>query len=1261
MKKIGLCTYSASFFMKAAVIHYFLTLAFFGVQAAPANGQGILDKRISLTVERETFKSVLQKISLKAGVKFSYTRNTLPEKEKVSLLAKDETLEKVFISLFDPFDINFEAIGSQVVLRKDKLMTVMMTQGQPGLSIDINFKQVRGTIKDVTGSPVPGVTVAIKGTTKGTSSDGNGNFQLEANEGDVLVFSAIGFKRTEIKVSGETTYTVVLETDEKALGEVVVTAMGIKRSPRSLGYAVQKVDGSDLTIAQAPTIAQGLMGKVAGLNISQASGGVEGGSARLVIRGNTTLTGDNRALIIVDGVAINNDPMNNNANNGGGGAVGTQQGADISGYNDWGTGLNLINPEDIESVTVLKGPAAAALYGARGANGVILVTRKKGEKRKGLGVDYSYSSRATKVYEFLDFQNDFGSGLVGSMWTADQGKQFPVNGAGKRTQIGTYSGSYNAGDYKTGAFGMLPYDNSTQAWDVFSFPSGLSWGPKFDNQPVLWYDGVERPYSAQPNNWKAYFPDGNVNQHNVSISGGGDFGTIRASYTRDDSKANILNSNYKSNIFNIGSSIKISKMLSADITGSYVNYNRLNTPPVGAGAFMAGLAYAATRDYRPEVEKMNNFFPDGSQRDVGNSSNFPAGSPPYPYYSYMQNSYWNIYKNNTTFNRDQLVGGIKLTADLTDFLTLIAQGSIDHSSDGTEVREYPKNIQGTTGAYKQASARNMSRNLNGMVRLYKDNLWGKQFNASLTGGVESYYRNDYTVSNKTNGNFISPFIFALNNGANAPDPAQETRYAKKINSGFGFLDLSYKNYLFLQITGRNDWSSTLTDGSNSYFYPSVNLSYVFSDGIAKMQEALPWLSFGKLSLSYAETGSDTDPYSIFNVLNTVAYNGQAAQTFPSNLKFPGVEPQRSRQYEIGLNLGMFNNRVNVEVTAYTMKTFNQILTNSLPQSSGFTTVQLNRGSLGNKGLEFIINASPVSTKDFTWSISLNAAHAQNKVLSLDEGNDGLTLGSFFGGSGVSQRVKVGENFGTIYGKDYTYLNGKKVVKRAVNPQNQQLLSYMVNGQPQAAGTQWVLTPNEVPIGNAQPFMTGGIANTFRYKNISLYFLADGKFGGDMYFGSYAAAMGNGLLQETVKERNGGGLPLTYPDGTTSNTGIIFDGVFADGKPNTDVVSPPWYYLGTYTSWNHLGVPRSASVFDNSWMKLREVALTYQVPFNVVKQTKIFQSLSLSLIGRDLFYIFTTIPKGLNPEGVNGIGNMQGIEYSSMPRIRSLGFTVKAAL
>lgn len=612
-------------------------------------------------------------------------------------------------------------------------------------------KTITGTVRESSG-PIPGVSVTIKGTTRATQTDGDGKFSIVASEGNILVFKSVGYTPKEIAVSSSSTVNIFLEQSSNILDEVLVTtALGVKREKRSLGYATQTVTGDNLTIAQAPTIAQGLIGKVAGLSITQASGGVEGGSSRVVIRGNTSLTGDNRALIIVDGVALNNDPLNNNGNNSAGGAVGTAQGADVATYNDWGTGLNFINPDDIENITVLKGPAAAALYGARGANGVILVTRKKGEKRNGLGIDYSYSTRQTKAYQFLDFQNDYGSGLVGSLWTADQNKQFPTNTSGQRYQIGTYTGSYAAGDYKTGAYGMLPYNNSTQAWDLFSFPSGLSWGPRFDNQPVLWYDGVLRPYSAQPDNWKAFFPNGSVSQHNVSISGGGEFGTARFSYTRDDNKANILNSKFSTNTFNIGSSIKVSKKVTAEITGSYINFQRLNTPPVGSASYLAGFSYAATRDYRSDVEQLNNFAADGSQKDVTAGSNFPAGSPPYPYYSYMANSFWNLTNNNTTLTRNQLIGGAKVIAEVTDWLTLTGQGGIDNSNDGTEIRNYPKNIQGTTGYYGQAMARSLNRNLSAFARLHKDNLFGESINGSLTGGVESYYRNDYTVSNGTSG------------------------------------------------------------------------------------------------------------------------------------------------------------------------------------------------------------------------------------------------------------------------------------------------------------------------------------------------------------------------------------------------------------------------------------------------------------------------------------------------------------------------------
>jgi iron complex outermembrane receptor protein len=1117
---------------------------------------------------------------------------------------------------------------------------------------------ITGVVIDNNGKPVPSATVSLKGTNKSVTTDANGKYRIEIDKtsGAVLVLSSVGFVAREFKVGSSNSIDFILETDTNELQGVVVTALGIKREKKSLGYSVQKVSGKELTIGQAPTIAQGLMGKVAGLQISQSGGGAEGGSSRIVVRGNTSLTGDNRALIIVDGVAINNDAANTNGNSGA--SVAGSTGADISTNNDWGTGLNFINQDDIETITVLKGPGAAALYGARGGNGVILITRKKGASKPGLGVDYNFSYRNTRSYELLDYQNEYGQGGVASMWTADNNKMFPVNTTGQRYQVGN---NYNASnDYLNNSFGLMPYPLSRLTDAYFSFPGSLSWGAKFDDQPILNYDGVLRPYSAQPNNWKAFFPDGSVSTHNVAISGGNDKATARISYTRNDTKANILNSNFFSNVFNLGTGITISKKLKAEATASFTNYQRLNTAAVGAG-YLGGVVYSMPRNFDPYVDFANTYGPNGSQKNVSTSSNFPAGSPAYPFSgSYFANQYWGIWNNNTVYTRNNLTGGLKLIADLTSYLNITAQGGIDNSNDLTAIKNYPTDVLGQAGgAYKEALAKLFSRNVNAFARLHKDNLFGKEINASLTGGVESYFRNDYTVSNTTAGNLVKPFVFALNNGANAVPAPSETKYAKKINSSYGFLNLSYKNYLFFEATGRNDWSSTLANGSNSYFYPATSISYVFTEGIKGFQKSLSWLSFGKIRASYAETGSDTDPYSIFNTLDVVTNNAQQAQSLPGALKFDGVKPQRSKAIEFGLNLGFFNNRLNIELTGYSMKTFNQILDNPIAMSTGFNSIKINTGSLGNTGFEFIINATPVKTNSFNWEIGISGSHARTKVLALQDGVPTLTLGNFFGGNGINQRVAVGDYYGTLYGKDFTYLNGKRVLKLATGTDNN-TMTYTVAGKTYNAGTQWVISPTDVPIGNSQPSVTGGITNTFKYKNISLYVLTDAKIGGDTYFGSYAAGMGSGNLKETLKERNGGGLPLVYPDGTTSNTGIIMDGVFSDGTPNTNVVNYQWYYQGTFSAWNHLGIPRSPSVFKNSWMKLREVALTYQVPAKIIRKAKVFQNLSVSLIGRDLFYIFTTIPDGLNPEGVNGIGNMQGIEYDALPKTRSFGISLKTS-
>ena len=806
-------------------------------------------------------------------------------------------------------------------MKKKRLMLVFLATLLSCGSLLAQVKRViTGTITDAEGKPVPGATITVKGSNMAVISDENGRYSIEVQGNPELEVTSVGYATKMLQVGTDDNVSAVLTSQAGDMETVVVTALGIKREARSLGYSAQTVKGGDLTIAQAPTIAQGLMGKVAGLQISQSGGGADGGSSRIVVRGNTLLTGDNRALIIVDGVALNNDPVNVNRNNGGNGkSVLGATGADVSGNNDWGTGMNMINQDDIEDITVLKGPEAAALYGARGANGVILVTRKKGGKRQGLGVDYSFSYRATKPWELLDFQNEYGQGGVASMTTADQSKWFPYNSQGQRMQVGNNTNSGT--DYVSNSHGPLPYPKAYDFYTYFSYPGSYSWGPKMDNQPIMNYDGVLRPYSAQPNNWKAFFPDGSVAQHNVAVSGGGENATFRVSYTRNNTKPNMINSKMYSNTFNLGSTFKVSEKVRGEVTSSYVNFYRLNSPQVGA-AWQAAPTYSMARDYNSQLAFSQAFGPNGERMDITNGNNtYPATDvPKYPYNTgYLNNMYWNLLMNNNDFTRNQFLGSLKLSADITSFLNVTAQGGIDNSNDAATFKVYPTDVLGKAeGQYKETMGRNMSRNLMAYLRLHKDGIFHPDLKASLTMGGESYSRDDKNISNNTKAPFIKPFIFALDNGTvsatSLPDNPEEIKFAKKINSVYSFLNLAYKDYLFLEATARNDWSSTLPPKNNSYFYPSVNMSYVFTDAIKGVRESLPWLSFGKLKLSYAETGSDTDPYFIYNLLESNSYNGVLASSLPDNLKTDGIKPAKSKAFQAGLNLSFLNNRISLDVT-----------------------------------------------------------------------------------------------------------------------------------------------------------------------------------------------------------------------------------------------------------------------------------------------------------------------------------------------------------
>jgi len=1129
---------------------------------------------------------------------------------------------------------------------------------------------VSGTVKDDKGQPVPGVSVGLKNGKVSAITDANGRFTMKAvPAGATLVFTSVGYAASEVKASS-TDMTVGLTPGASSnLTDVVVTGLGIKREAKSIGYSAQKITGSDLTKASPPDLATGMMGKSAGLNITNPNG-VQGNSQRIVIRGNNSILGSNQPLIVMDGIQVTNDP------------IGGQQGGlstvtsgttspttDLISPKDWGSFLNTINSDDIQDVTVLKGATAAALYGARGANGVILITSKKGGKRAGVGLDYNLSSLWTDPYRYQTVQNSYGYGGANALWSANL--DFPKDANGNPRYPGNYPWDGTpAGDAYQVA-GAIPGGYNT--WEIFSwYGPAVSWGHKLDGSEITWWDGVKRKWDAQPDNRKAFFRTGNTTTNNVAISSGGDWGTMRAAYTRVDNTAIVQNSNYNQNTINFGANLNVSKMLKAEVTATYTNYNRLNVPDIANDfGWTNFMIYSMPRDYKP-LEFSNYKNPDGSKKDYIKDSPFGY----YPYQNnYNQNLFWHLFEQNQRLTRNQLIGSVKLSADFTPWLNISGRASINNASTSVESKYSPIDADGVQGQYGIEGIRNQDVNLELFTTLHKNNIFGSKFNTSLMIGNSALksrmYDNNAWNSGEPNATYGKASIYPwtvpdkynLANTTGTQAPPVEVWNNYNLNSIFGLLDVSYNDFLFLQVTGRNDWSSTLPEQTASYFFPSASLSWVFTESIKPLQN-LDWLSYGKLKASIAQSANGAQPYQsvytyssrvVGNYLNgdaPAAFGGMPVRTYQETL--PAAEflqPQRNKSYEFGLEAGMFKNRLNFEFTYYQTKATAQIMKNPVATSSGADHITFNTGELSNKGFEFIVRATAIQTKDFSWNIAVNGAHNQNKVISLSEGVDSYDLQDLWGTNGVQMKVKAGQNYGTIYGYDYTYKDGKKVVAPVLDN----------NNPDKVVGTQYVVTKDLVPIGNSTPKLTGGIANTFRYKNFSLYVMTDFKLGGQIFSADYGAAMSEGLAPETLKERDGGGLPYTYPDGTTANHGVILDGVYADGKPNKDVVQYMYKYPGQYAAWSNVPMPRSNCIFTNSWGKLRELTLTYSVPSKIVKRTKVLQGLDIAFVGRNLFYLFTTLPDNLNPEAINGIGNGQGIQWAEFPGTRDLGFQLKLKL
>ncbi len=1042
--------------------------------------------------------------------------------------------------------------------------------------------------------PLIGVNILIKNSTVGTVTDLDGHFQIEAPSAqDTLLVSYIGYQPQEVPINGRATVDIQLGTDAAQLDEVVVTALGIKRQKRELGYSTESFKGEALQLSNAPNVVNALSGRSAGVQIT-APNGVDGGTSRITIRGNNNINANNQPLIVVDGVPLENEPGL----------------TDIGRGVDWGSAINNINPQDIESLNVLKGPTASALYGARGANGVVLITTKRGGQQKGIGIQYNVNHKIIHPYRYRDVQNTFGAGGPISLseptfeQDADGTLLYP-------TRTATDEG---------------PYGRPTA--ELFGFYStGVSWGPKMEGQMIRWWDGEMRPFDPQPDNLKLFFSDGSTTTHNLAFSGGGKMGSMRVSLSRTDHEAIIPNSNYNQTTVNLGSRLDISSKVHADISLSYINYYRLNSPSLGDdnnASFGKGILYSWPRSYKG-LEKDINILPDGTRNDYG--GNYPfTFSPPH--------LWWNTYNNNTELNRNKLIGALSLTYDVTSWLNITGRLGMDYTLNEFETRNNPTDILGIeNGLYGNELDRDLVRNNELLITARKENIGNSLIDVSLSIGGTQWSRDRYGFRSESS-KWVNPWLFSFSNYddiENRPE-IKEVRYDKRINSVYSFLNFGYDDFLFLEITGRNDWSSALPVENNSYFYPSASLSFIATEAFAIKSK---WLSFLKLRGAYAQTASDTDPFQLDFVYETGTFGGSQTATLPEVIPPIELKPQQANSYEIGTTLGLFGDRINLDFTYYYIRSFDQILDSPLPVSSGATSVRINNGELENQGIEAILSATLVHNRNFFWETSFNISRNRNKVLSLGDGAKILELANIWGLNGPAIAVREGEDYGTIVGYDYVYHEG--------------------TGQPilNEEGTLYQFTDNRVPIGNASPDFTGGWGMRFGYKGFTLSTLVDTKWGGDIYAGSYVIGLQTGQSPETLPERMGGGLPFTDPDGKVRNIGVILDGVYADGTPNDKVVHYYFKYVGNTGGWGHfLSKP---GIRENTWVKLREVALSYQFPKQWIGKTKIFQELSLSLVGRDLFYLYTTLPDRINPEANNGSGNAQGLEWASFPGVQS--FTI----
>ncbi|GET26724.1 SusC/RagA family TonB-linked outer membrane protein [Prolixibacter sp. NT017] len=1065
------------------------------------------------------------------------------------------------------------------------------------LGLQVVFAQTREISGLVTssedGSSIPGASVVVKGTTLGTITDMDGKFTLKVPENAAaLTVTFVGMKSQEIPLTSQSTYTIKLEPENVAVDEVVVTALGISREKKSLGYAVQKVSGDDLSTVKTDNFANLLSGRAAGVQI-KANGNM-GGSTNVVIRGNASLTGNNQALFVVDGIPINNSTTNNS---------GQQTGR--NGY-DYGNAASDINPDDIASISVLKGAAATALYGSRAANGVIMITTKSGKKnKKGVGVSISSNLTVGTIDKttFPKYQHNYGAG---------------------------YGPYYSGGKYP----GLSEADINGDGTPDLVVPTteDASMGTKFDPSLMVYqYDafvpespnyGKATPWVAAKNGPDTFFNTALTKSNSIDISGGGDKSTFRLGYTNFDQTGIMPNSELKKNNFNFNATYNILDNLKVTAMANYINTQ-------GKGRNSTGYSDNILTSFRQwfevnvDIKEQERLFKETGQNITWNRHSPTSGTP-----EYWDNPYWVRFKNYEKDKRNRLIGYTKLDWTATDWMTLTGRVSVDTYDELQEERKAVGSVAGefgvgrpdVTSGYSRLNRSFIETNIDLMANFNK-NLTEK---LNLTGllGMNIRKTKIDQVYASTNGGLAVPDVYALSNSTSPMLPPDELYSIVQVNGVFAQASLGYDNLLFLDAAIRRDQSSTLPINNNAYYYPSVSGSFIFSNLVQN-----DWLSLGKVRLNYAEVGNSAPFASIRDTyVQNSPFNGNPMVTVPNTKNNENLKPEKTNSLEAGLEMNFWNNRLGFDIAYYDNRSVDQIMPVAISLATGYSRKYVNAGEVQNKGIELQLNASPVVTNKFRWDINVNWSKNDNKVISLAEGVDNLQIAALQGG--VTINARVGEPYGTIQGTDFVYKDGQPVVGS--------------NGYYEKTST------SDIVIGNVNPDWTGGVSNTLTYSNFALSFLVDVQQGGSVFSLDQWYGMATGLYAET-DFTNDLGNPVRNT--IANGGGLVLPGVKEDGTPN-DIRVPG----NDYRVFGYSKNPNSKFVYDASYVKLRSASLTYNLPKTLLNNTFITGA-SLSVVGSNLWIIHKNLPHA-DPEAGQGAGNIQGWQSGVMPTTRNIGFSVK---